>query len=70
MKIKIIDKNVEEIEDYNFENEINEFIKDKKIIDIKYNIQIMYQDFFETSARNDFEIENYEVRSVMIMYEE
>ena len=70
MKIKIINKNVEDIEDFKFENEINEFIKNKKIIDIKYNTQIVYQDFFETSEKNEFEIENDELKSVLIMYEE
>lgn len=70
MKIKIIEKNTEDVEDLNFENEINEFIKDKKIIDIKYNTQIIYNCFFETFEKNDFEIEGYELKSVMILYEE
>ena len=70
MKIKIINKNVTEVEDTKFENEINEFIKGKKIIDIKYNTYPVYQDFFETFEKNEFEIEAYEFKSVMIMYEE
>lgn len=69
MKIKIIDKNVEDTENLKFENEINEFIKDKKVIDIKYNTQIIYNDFFETFEKNEFEIENSELKSVMIIYE-
>ena len=70
MKIKIIEKNTEDVEDLNFENEINEFIKDKKIIDIKYNTQIIYNCFFETFEENDFEVEGHELKSVMILYEE
>lgn len=69
MKIKIIDKNVEDTENLKFENEINEFIKDKKVIDIKYNTQIIYNDFFETFEKNEFEIENSELKSVLIIYE-
>lgn len=70
MKIKIIDKNINDMSDLKFEKEINEFIKDKKIIDIKYNTKISYQDFFETFEKNEFEIESYELKSVLIMYEE
>lgn len=70
MKIKIIDKNINDIDDLKFENEINEFIKDKKIIDIKYNTSIVYSDFFETFEKNEFEIEGCELKSVLIMYEE
>lgn len=70
MKIKIIEKNTEDVEDLNFENKINEFIKDKKIIDIKYNTQIIYNCFFETFEENDFEIEGHELKSVVILYEE
>lgn len=69
MKIKIIDKNIEDIENSKFENEINEFIRDKKIIDIKYNTYAVYQDFFETFEKNEFEIESCELKSVLIMYE-
>lgn len=69
MKIKIIDKNVEDTENLKFENEINEFIKDKKVIDIKYNTQIIYNDFFESFEKNEFEIENSELKSVLIIYE-
>lgn len=69
MKIKIIDKNIEDIENLKFENEINEFIKDKKVIDIKYNTQIIYNAFFETFEKNEFEIENSELKSVLIIYE-
>ena len=70
MKVKIINKNTTDIDDLKFENEVNEYIKDKKIIDIKYNIQIIYRDFFETHEKNEFEIENDELKSVMILYEE
>ena len=70
MKIKIINKNIKDIDDLKFENEINKFIKDKKIIDIKYNTKISYQDFFETFEENEFEIESYELKSVLILYEE
>lgn len=70
MKIKIIEKNTEDVGDLNFENEINEFIKDKKVKDIKYNIQIIYSCFFETFEKNEFEIEGHELKSVMILYEE
>ena len=70
MKIKIIDKNIEDIENLKFEDEINEFIKDKKIIDMKYNTSIVYSDFFETFEKNEFEIEGCELKSVLIMYEE
>ena len=52
-----------------FEDEINEFIKNKKVVDIKYNTKILYQDFFETSEKNDFEIEGTELKSVLILYE-
>ena len=70
MKIKIIEKNTKDVENLNFENEINEFIKDKKVIDIKYNTQIIYNCFFETFEENEFEIEGHELKSVVILYEE
>lgn len=70
MKVKIIEKNTEDVEDLNFENKINNFIKDKKIIDIKYNTQIIYNCFFETFEKNEFEVECHELKSVMILYEE
>lgn len=70
MKVKIIDKNIEDTKNLKFENEINEFIKDKKISDIKYNTSIVYSGLFETFEKNDFEIENNELKSVMILYEE
>lgn len=70
MKIKIINNNITDIDDLNFENEINKFIKDKNIIDIRYNMQIAYQDFFETFEKNEFEIESSVLKSVMILYEE
>lgn len=70
MKIKIIEKNMQDIGNLKFENQINEFVKDKKVIDIKYNTQIIYNDFFETLEKNEFEIENSELKSVLIMYEE
>lgn len=70
MKIKIINKNISDTDDLEFENKINEFIKDKKIIDIKYNTQIIYNDFFKTFEKNEFEIEKDELKSVMILYEE
>ena len=69
MKVKIIDKSIEDTDNIKFENEINEFIKDKKLVDIKYNTQIAYQDFFETFEKNEFEIESYELKSVLIIYE-
>jgi len=70
VKIKIINNNITDIDDLNFENEINKFIKDKNIIDIRYNMQIAYQDFFETFEKNEFEIESSVLKSVMILYEE
>lgn len=69
MKIKIINKNETEVGDTNFENKINDFIKDKKIIDIKYNTHVVYQNFFETFEKNEFEIEGCEFKSVLILYE-
>ena len=60
MKVKVID--IDEISrDSTFEEAINEFIKDKKIIDIKYQSNI-------SLAANMSGIEY--GRSVLIMYEE
>ena len=70
MKIKVIDKDVDKMDNFEFENEINEFIKNKKVIDIKYNTQIIYKDFFETFEKNVFEIDGCELKSVLIMYDD
>jgi len=37
MKVKLIDKEATPQGDIDFENEINEFIKDKKVVDIKFS---------------------------------
>ena len=62
MKVKVID--IDEISrDSTFEDTINEFIKDKKIIDIKYQSNI------SLAANESMSSTEYE-RSVLIMYEE
>lgn len=55
MKIKIM----EDDPMYDFSHQINEFIKDKKVIDIKYCTQYMPDDEYTGFWR-----------SVLIMYEE
>lgn len=62
MKVKVID--IDEISrDSTFEDTINEFIKDKKIIDIKYQSNI-------SLAANESMSSTEYGRSVLIMYEE
>lgn len=62
MKVKVID--IDEISrDSTFEDTINEFIKDKKIIDIKYQSNI-------SLAANESMSGTEYGRSALIMYEE
>ena len=62
MKVKVID--IDEISrDSTFEDTINEFIKDKKIIDIKYQSNI-------SLAANESMSSTEYGRPVLIMYEE
>ncbi len=58
MKVKLFSIKQYEIED--FENSINEFIKDKKIIDIKYSTLF-------NGPKKSFDHVEY---SVLIMYED
>ena len=70
MKVKIIDQ-PDPVMDDNFhvisitplEDVVNDFIKDKKIIDIKYQSNVSYA-VSDGTSNSDYE------RSVLIMYEE
>ena len=61
MKVKVIEAEMGNYQD--FDEEINDFIKDKRVIDIKYQSNVSMAASQVTSA-SDYE------RSVLIMYEE
>ena len=62
MKVKVID--IDELSKYSgFEERINDFIKDKQVIDIKYQSNI-------SLAANESMSSTEYGRSVLIMYEE
>ncbi len=63
MKVEILDENTEFDGEHGFEKRINEFIKDKQVIDIKY--QSNCSGYADSGAHaTDYE------RSVLIMYKE
>lgn len=65
MKVKIIRSEDMETRLTRFENEINEFIKDKKVVDIKY------QEFLDIDEGEECgSYANGVFGSVMILYEE
>ncbi|WP_404387866.1 hypothetical protein [Ligilactobacillus animalis] len=63
MKVEILDENPDIDGAHGFEKRINEFIKDKQVIDIKY------QSNCSGYADSGVHATDYE-RSVLIMYEE
>jgi|GEM_PF-5138446 len=63
MKVEILDENPEFDGAHGFEKRINEFIQDKKVIDIKYQSNVSYAADSGVSA-SDYE------RTALIMYED
>lgn len=69
MKIKIF--RCENMEDkYDFEKEINDFIKNKKIIDIKYQEHTSYSDYSVPTDINEGIIGGDVFGSILVLYED